>query len=53
MTILVSIFFLAELIFGFITNSLALISDAFHMLSDLLSLIVGIAARLVCAEVLA
>jgi Co/Zn/Cd efflux system component len=37
-----SIFFFVELIVGFITKSLALQSDAFHMFSDEASLIIGL-----------
>jgi len=37
-------FFLVELIFGYITNSLALIGDSYHMLSDVVALGVGIAS---------
>jgi cobalt-zinc-cadmium efflux system protein len=33
--IISSLYFLAELIAGFLTNSLALLSDAGHMLSDI------------------
>ena len=39
------IFLLAELITGFITHSLALQSDAFHMISDEASLCIGLAAH--------
>lgn len=35
-------FFLVELIFGYVTNSLALIGDSYHMLSDVVALVVGI-----------
>jgi len=35
-------FFLIELIFGYVTNSLALIGDSYHMLSDVVALVVGI-----------
>jgi cation diffusion facilitator family transporter len=45
MLILTGIFFVAELVTGFITKSLALQSDAFHMLSDELSLIIGLVAH--------
>ncbi|OHT11902.1 cation diffusion facilitator family transporter containing protein [Tritrichomonas foetus] len=38
-------FLLAELITGFITHSLALQSDAFHMISDEASLVVGLASH--------
>lgn len=40
-----SIFFV-ELTFGFITNSLALISDAFHNLTDLLAVFIALISRL-------
>jgi len=35
-------FFLVELIVGYTTNSLALVADSFHMLSDVVALIVGL-----------
>lgn len=41
MTFLLSAFFLTEIVVGYITNSMALIADSFHMLSDVASLIVG------------
>ncbi len=41
MTILLSAFFLTEMVVGYVTNSMALIADAFHMLSDVASLVVG------------
>lgn len=37
-------FFLVEIIFGYVTNSLALVSDSYHMLSDVLALCIGIAS---------
>lgn len=37
-------FFLVELIYGHVTNSLALIGDSYHMLSDVVALVVGIAS---------
>lgn len=37
-------FFLVEIIVGYATNSIALIADSFHMLSDVLALIVGLFA---------
>jgi Co/Zn/Cd efflux system component len=43
--VLTAIFFLAELVTGFITKSLSLQSDSFHMLSDLASLIIGLIAH--------
>ncbi|KAL7747956.1 Zinc resistance conferring protein [Sorochytrium milnesiophthora] len=41
---LTSAFFAVELVFGYVASSVALIADAFHMLSDVASLLVGIAA---------
>lgn len=41
MLVLTSSFFLVEIIVGYITRSVALIADSFHMLSDVISLIVG------------
>jgi len=35
-------FFLCEIVFGYITNSLALIGDSYHMLSDVMALLVGL-----------
>ena len=43
---LVSVYFLAELIVGFVANSAVLQTDAFHMLSDLLALAIGFGALL-------
>jgi len=37
-------FFIVELVVGNITKSVALVADAFHMLSDVISLIIGIVA---------
>lgn len=45
MIVLNAIFFIAELVTGFITHSLAMQSDAFHMLSDEASLVVGLIAH--------
>jgi solute carrier family 30 (zinc transporter), member 1 len=36
------VFFLVELITGFVVQSLALTADAFHMLNDIISLLVGL-----------
>jgi cobalt-zinc-cadmium efflux system protein len=40
-TLLTSLHFIAKLTGGYLTNSLALISDAWHLLTDLLSLIIS------------
>ena len=37
-------FFLVEMIVGHLTKSNSLVADAFHMLSDLLALIIGLTA---------
>lgn len=42
------IMFLAEIVVGYMTGSLALIADAFHMLSDVLSQIIALYAIRVC-----
>uniref|UniRef100_A0A3B3QJN4 Solute carrier family 30 member 10 n=1 Tax=Paramormyrops kingsleyae TaxID=1676925 RepID=A0A3B3QJN4_9TELE len=42
MIVLTVAFFFAEIIAGYMGNSIALVSDAYNMLSDLLSLIVGL-----------
>merc|ERR1712150_101789 len=41
MMFLTTAFFLVEIIVGYITNSMALVADSFHMLSDIISLFVG------------
>lgn len=41
MTLLLAAFFFVEVVVGYVTNSMALIADSFHMLSDVASLIVG------------
>ncbi|OHT12959.1 cation diffusion facilitator family transporter containing protein [Tritrichomonas foetus] len=45
MIVLNAIIFLVELISGFVTKSLSLQSDAFHMLSDEASLVIGLIAH--------
>jgi zinc transporter 1 len=47
MITMVVVLFIAELIVGYIGKSLALISDSFHMLSDCISLIVGLVAIII------
>lgn len=41
MLFMTSSFFLVEIIVGYATNSMALVADSFHMLSDVISLIIG------------
>ena len=41
MLFMTSSFFLVEIIVGYATNSMALVADSFHMLSDIMSLIIG------------
>jgi solute carrier family 30 (zinc transporter), member 1 len=38
------VMFLAEIIVGYLVHSIALIADAFHMLSDVISLLVALYA---------
>uniref|UniRef100_A0A672VE37 Solute carrier family 30 member 10 n=1 Tax=Strigops habroptila TaxID=2489341 RepID=A0A672VE37_STRHB len=42
MLVLTTGFFVAELVSGYLGNSIALVSDSFNMLSDLISLCVGL-----------
>lgn len=44
MLTLTSLYFVAELLVGFFTGSLALVSDAFHMASDSIALIIAFVA---------
>ena len=44
MSSLTTLFFLAEIVVGYMVSSLALISDSFHMLSDLIALIIALIA---------
>ena len=41
------VFFVAEFVVGYVGKSLAMVSDAFHMLSDGISLIIGLVAIIV------
>ena len=41
---LTSTFFLVEIIVGYATNSMALVADSFHMLSDVVALVVAFLA---------
>jgi len=50
MIFLIGGFFLVELIVGIISHSLALQTDAFHMLSDVLALIIGFSAHLLAKK---
>lgn len=38
---LTTFFFLVEIIVGYVTNSMALVADSFHMLSDIAALVVA------------
>ncbi|XP_056326967.1 zinc transporter 10 [Danio aesculapii] len=44
MLVITVIFFVAEIVAGYMGNSVALVSDSFNMLSDILSLCVGLTA---------
>merc|ERR1719470_419363 len=41
MMLLTSSFFLVEIIVGYVTNSMALVADSFHMLSDIAALVIA------------
>lgn len=41
MITLTATFFVVEIVVGYVTNSMALVADSFHMLSDVVSLLVG------------
>merc|ERR1719470_409794 len=41
MMLLTSSFFLVEIIVGYVTNSMALVADSFHMLSDVAALVIA------------
>ena len=41
MMVMTTSFFFVEIIVGYMTNSMALVADSFHMLSDIISLFVG------------
>lgn len=41
MFILTAAYFLVEIVVGYVTNSMALVADSFHMLSDVAALIVA------------
>lgn len=38
---LTSSFFLVEIVVGYVTNSMALVADSFHMLSDVIALVIA------------
>jgi zinc transporter 1 len=38
---LTTFFFLVEIVVGYVTNSMALVADSFHMLSDVAALVVA------------
>ncbi|KAK0384169.1 hypothetical protein NLU13_8257 [Sarocladium strictum] len=42
MIVIDTLFFLLELVSGFLVHSLALTADAFHMLNDIISLVIGL-----------
>lgn len=44
MMLMTSSFFVVEIVVGYVTNSMALVADSFHMLSDVASLLVGFLA---------
>lgn len=38
---LTTVFFFVEIVVGYVTNSMALVADSFHMLSDVAALVVA------------
>lgn len=38
---LTTTYFLVEIIVGYVTNSMALVADSFHMLSDVVALVIA------------
>jgi zinc transporter 1 len=44
MFVLCTVFFFLEIVVGYTSGSVALLADAFHMLSDMLSLVVALYA---------
>lgn len=48
MLCLTFIFFFVEIIIGYLTNSTALIADSFHMLSDVVALVIAYVSVRVC-----
>ena len=48
MMILTTVYMIVELVVGNLTNSMALVADSFHMLSDVIALVIAfISVRLV------
>lgn len=45
---LTSILFIVEIVVGYITNSMSLVADSFHMLSDVAALVVAFLSVKVC-----
>ena len=41
MLCLTTLFFIVEIVVGYVTNSMALVADSFHMLSDVAALIIA------------
>jgi len=48
---LTALFFLVEIVVGYVTNSMALIADSFHMLSDVAALVVAFLSVKVSFEI--
>ena len=44
MLALTASFFVVEITVGYLTNSLALVGDSYHMLSDVVALLIGFAS---------
>lgn len=48
MIALTTSFFFIELVVGYVTNSMALVADSFHMLSDVVSIVIAFLSVKVC-----
>jgi len=44
------LFFIVEIVFGYISHSMALIADSFHMLSDVMALGIAFVCMRVCCD---
>ena len=42
MLFLTTTYFVVEIVVGYVTNSMALVADSFHMLSDVIALLIGL-----------
>lgn len=48
MMMLTGFFFFVEIVVGYVTNSMALVADSFHMLGDIAALVISFLSVKVC-----